>query len=266
MPAFIMGGLALASGVMGAFGQSSQAKAQAMAAEIQQRNANFQNQWQKQAQDRNTMRQFQANLERNTQIEKAANKERALAELYLDKSFNNQKSTLSKQTAQVNAQFLAATTGRGITPTSGTARALFRQNIEALGNNMVALKLNHRSAYQDIVTQQQARLAQRASSIAPDLGVFIPAKGGIPDNSSAALTTGLIQAGLSGAAAGINAQLQYGGEGGIFGKGGLLSGNGGGGGGFADMGAEAGGYGPSKALMYTGMGSTNYSGVPSLQL
>ena len=255
--AIAMGGMALASGVMGALGASSQAKSQAMAAEIQQRNANFQNQWQKEAQDRNTMRQFQANLERNIQIEKAANKERAMAELYLDKSFNNQKSTLSKQTAQVNAQFLAATTGRGMNPTSGTARALFRQNIESLGNNMVALKLNHRSAYQDIVTQQQARLAQRGSSISPDLGVFIPAKGGIADNSSAALTTGLIQAGLSGAAAGINAQLQYGN------KWGLLGGGGGGGGGnsgapmpFSERGGGDMNVGsPAASSPYTGVGS-----------
>ena len=208
--ATVMGGLSLASGIFGAFGASSKAKAESMAAEIQQRNANFQNQWQKAAQDRNAMRQFQASLERNIQIEKAANKERALSELYLDQSFSNQKSTLSKQTAQVNAQFLSATMNRGISPTSGTARALFRQNIESLGNNMVALKLNHRSAYQDIVNQQQARLAQRASSIAPDLGVFIPSKGGIPDNSSAALTTGLIQAGLQGAATGIDAFMKYG--------------------------------------------------------
>ena len=252
--AIAMGGMALAQGIMGAFGASSKAKAEAMAAEIQQRNANFQNQWQKEAQDRNTMRQFQANLERNIQIEKAANKERAMAELYLDKSFNNQKSTLSKQTAQVNAQFLAATTGRGMNPTSGTARALFRQNIESLGNNMVALKLNHRSAYQDIITQQQARLAQRASSIAPDLGVFIPAKGGIPDNSSAALTTGLIQAGLQGVSTGINTYLAYGQQpkpssGSV-----------------PDLGANAGGYGPPTSLMYTGMGSTSYGGYPSLQL
>jgi hypothetical protein len=265
-----MGGLALASGIFGAFGASSQAKAQAMAAEIQQRNANFQNQWQKAAQDRNTMRQFQANLERNIQIETAANKERAMAELYLDKTFSNQKSTLSKQTAQVNAQFLAATTGRGMNPTSGTARALFRQNIESLGNNMVALKLNHRSAYQDIVTQQQARLAQRASSIAPDLGVFIPAKGGIPDNSSAALTTGLIQAGLQGTAAGINAQLQYGGKGGLFGQGGLLSGGGGGGASSAPMPFSERGPGidtGSSSAPYTGMGSNNfYNGYPSIQI
>lgn len=207
-----MGGLALASGVMGAFGASSQAKAEAAAAEIRQRNANFQAQWQKQAQDRNTMRQFQAALEQNIQIEKGANKERALAELYLDKTFSNQKSTLSKQTSQVNAQFLAATTGRGMNPTSGTARALFRQNIESLGNNMVALKLNHRSAYQDIVNQQKARLAQRANTMAPDLGVYIPSTGGIADSSSTALTTGLIQAGLQGASTGIMAELRWGGK------------------------------------------------------
>ena len=231
--AIAMGGMALASGVMGALGASSQADAQAKAAEIQQRNANFQNQWQKATQDRNVMREFQANLERSTQIEKGAATERALAEYYLDKSFSNQKSTLSKQTSQVNAQFISSMTSRGITASSGTARAMLRQNIEALGSNMVALKLNHRSAYQDIITQQQTRLGQRGNAFAPDLGVFIPSKGGIANNSSSALTTGLIQAGLQGASVGIQAQMQYGsggsktpaagGSGGLMGMGGMPS-------------------------------------------
>jgi hypothetical protein len=204
-----MGAMALASGVMGALGSASQADAAAQAAEIQQRNANFQNQWAKATQDRNVMREFQANLQRSTQIEKGAATERALAEYYLDKSFSNQKSTLSKQTSQVNAQFISSMTSRGITASSGTARAMLRQNIEALGSNMVALKLNHRSAYQDIITQQQTRLGQRGNAFAPDLGVFIPSKGGIANNSSTALTTGLIQAGLSGASVGIQAGIQY---------------------------------------------------------
>ena len=84
---------------------------------------------------------------------------------------------------------------------------------------MVALKLNHRSAYQDIITQQQTRLGQRGNAFAPDLGVFIPSKGGIANNSSTALTTGLIQAGLQGASVGIQAQMQYGGGGGSGGDG-----------------------------------------------
>ena len=208
--AIAMGGMALASGIMGAFGASSQASAQAQAAEIQQRNQNFQNEWQKASQDRNTMRQFQATLERNAQIEKSANRERAMSEMYLDKGFANQKSTLSKQTAEVNSQFISAMNGRNINTNSGTARALLRQNMEALGNNMAALKLNHRSAYNDIVTQQQARLAGRASSIGPTLDIYLPATGGIADTSSSALTTGLIQAGLSSSAAFVNAGLKYG--------------------------------------------------------
>jgi hypothetical protein len=208
-----MGAMALASGVMGALGSASQADAQAKAAEIQQRNANFQNQWAKATQDRNVMREFQANLERSAQIETGSATERALAEYYLDKSFSNQKSTLSKQTSQVNAQFISSMTSRGITASSGTARAMLRQNIEALGSNMVALKLNHRSAYQDIITQQQTRLGQRGNAFAPDLGVFIPSKGGIANNSSTALTTGLIQAGLSGASVGIQAGIKYSGGG-----------------------------------------------------
>jgi hypothetical protein len=205
-----MGGMALASGIMGAFGASSQASAQAQAAEIQQRNQNFQNEWKKAAQDRNIMRQFQATLERNAQIEKSANRERAMSEMYLDKGFSNQKSTLSKQTAEVNSQFISAMNGRNINQNSGTARALLRQNMEALGNNMAALKLNYRSAYNDIVTQQQARLAGRASSIGPTLDIYLPATGGIADTSSSALTTGLIQAGLSSSAAFVNAGLKYG--------------------------------------------------------
>lgn len=214
--AITLGGMALASGVMGAFGASQQASAQAMAQEISQRNANFQAKWNKAIQDRNAMRVFQANLERNMQIEKSANKERALSELYLDQGFANQKSQLSKQTAQVNSQFIGTLTGRGIDQSSGTARAMLRQNLEALGNNMVALKLNYRNAYNDIVNQQQVRLSQRASTIAPDTGVFLPSTGGIANGSSSALITGLIQAGLQGAATGYAAQLKFGNGGGGF--------------------------------------------------
>ena len=247
--AIAMGGMALASGIMGAFGASSNAKSQAMAAEIQQRNQNFANQWQKEAQDRNTLRQYQATLQRNAAIERSANKERALTELSTDKSFANQSSMLSKQTAQVNAQFISAMNGNFINQNSGTARALLRQNMEALGNNMNAMKQNYRTAYNDIINQQNARLSQRASSIAPDLGLFLPNTGGIADNSSGALTTGLIQAAMQGASVGINASLQYSKPSSM-------------GGGFADTGADNGGYGPPSSMSNDG-GSSGYHGFGS---
>lgn len=208
MPAFIMGGLALAQGVFSAMGASSQASAQAKAAELQQQQANFRNKWQFEANQRNQMRAFQANLERNLLIEKGANVDRALQELYLDKSFQNQKGTLSKQTSATNAQFLGTLSSRSIGSSSGTARALLRQNMSNITANMIALKANYRQAYKDIEKRQSQQLGQRQFSF-QEQAVFLPTTGGIADTSSSALTTGLIAAGISGVAAGYQANLEY---------------------------------------------------------
>lgn len=223
MPAaIVMGGMALAQGIFGAFGASNEAKARAMAAEIQQRNENFRAQWQNEANNRNIMRQFQAALERNKILELAANKERAVAEAYLDKSFANQKSTLSKQTADAVSSFNSTMQNRGISGQSGTARALMRQNMQALGANMMALKTNYKNAYRDIESQQAGRLAQRTDTSWPQQTTFIPNKQPIIDSSSSALTTGLISAGLSGAATGLAAHFKFGWSGGGGNTGGVM--------------------------------------------
>ena len=204
----VLGGLALAAGVMGAVGASSAASAQAKAQEIAQQQANFKAQWANDANQRNFLRQFQANLERNTLIESGANKDRALAEMYLDKSFDNQKGTLSKQTAATNAQFMNAASNRSVSSSSGTARALLRQNMSAVSANMIALRLNYKQAYKDIENQQNQKLSQRQFSF-QEQSVFLPTTGGIADSSSSALTTGLISAGLQGAGAGIQGHYEY---------------------------------------------------------
>ena len=211
--AVTLGGLALGQGVMGAFGASSQASAQYQAQQLAQQQANFRNQWAMAAEQRNQMRQFQANLERNALIERGANTDRAMAELYLDKNFMNAKGTLSKQTAQTNAQFLGTMQARGMGSTSGTARALMRQNMSAVTANMLALKTNYRQSYKDIENQQNQKLSQRQFSF-QEQAVFLPTTGGISDTSSSALTTGLISAGIQGISAGYSANLQYGSGGG----------------------------------------------------
>ena len=204
----VLGGLALAAGVMGAFGASSAAAAQAKAQEIAQQQANFKAQWAHDADQRNFLRQFQANLERNALIESGANKDRALAEMYLDTSFDNNKGTLSKQTSVTNAQFMNSVNNRSVSSSSGTARALLRQNMSAVSANMVALRLNYKQAYKDIENQQNQKLNQRQFSF-QEQSVFLPTTGGIADSSASALTTGLISAGLQGAGAGIQGHYEY---------------------------------------------------------
>ena len=206
--AVVLGGAALGSGVMGAMGASSAAAAQAAAQKVAQQQANFKAKWAFDADQRNQMRGFQANLERNAMIERGANTDRALAEMYLDKNFLNAKGTLSKQTSATNAQFLGTLQSRGIGSTSGTARALMRQNMSAVNANMIALKANYRQSFKDIENQQSQKLGQRQFTFV-EQATFLPTTGGIADSSSSALTTGLISAGINAGAAGYSGYLQY---------------------------------------------------------
>jgi len=215
MPAMIvMGGLALAQGVMGAFGQSGQAKAQAMQQQMQQDQANFQNQLKVDSDNRAILRQRLGQEMTNLSIAKAAGKQMGLQKFYAGEALNNARSQLSKNTQQVNAQFLSALSSRGISTKSGTARALLRQNIEATEANSLALRLNADRQMKDIETNFQNALAQRRNDYV-EAQAFIPTTGGIVDASSSALTTGLIQAGFGGVSAGLQASFQYGGKGGL---------------------------------------------------
>lgn len=214
MVPLVIAGLAMsaASGVMGAISGASQAKAEAMQQEINQRNANFEKQWQIAVQNRNTMRQWQAALESNMQLEKSANKERALSELYTEKSYRNATSQLSKQTSEANAAFLSAASGRNIDASRGSARALLRQNMTSAGDNLLALKQNYEGELQSIEAKQQTRLASRANTMFPGQIMFMPSQHGVIDNSSAVLTTGLIKTALDTGAKAFKAMQQYGGK------------------------------------------------------
>jgi hypothetical protein len=215
-----MGGLALASGVMGAIGQSGQAKAQAMAQQMQQDQANFQNQLKVDSDNRAILRQRLGQEMTNLSIAKSAGKQMGLQQFYAREALNNARSQLSKNTQEVNAQFMSALSSRGISAKSGTARALLRQNIEATEANSLALRLNGQRQMKDIETNFQNALAQRRNDYI-ESQAFIPTTGGIVDASSSALTNGLIQAGLGTASAGFSAGFQYGGKDSVgFGSGG----------------------------------------------
>lgn len=212
-----MGGMALASGIMGAFGQSGQAKAQAMQQQMQQDQANFQNQLKVDSENRAILRQRLGQEMTNLSIAKASGKQMGLQKFYAGEALNNARSQLSKNTQQVNAQFLSALSSRGISTKSGTARALLRQNIEATEANSLALRLNADRQMRDIEISFQNALAQRRNDYV-EAQAFIPTTGGIVDASSSALTTGLIQAGLSGVSAGLQTSFKHGGKSGLSGS------------------------------------------------
>ena len=125
-----MGGLAVGSSLMGSFGAQSQANAQATLQRMQAENANFQRRWQIDAANRNIDKQNIARALNNKKIEQTALSERGIAEVYQKLGYDNSKSQFSKQTNQVNAALLSSVAGRNISASSGTARALLRQNLQ----------------------------------------------------------------------------------------------------------------------------------------
>ena len=203
----LMGGLSMAQSLMQGFGASSQAQAQAKQAQMAAENANFQRRWQIDTNNRNITKANLAKAIQNKQIERTALSERAIQEVYQKFGFDNSKSQYSKQTNQVNSALLSSISGRNLSASSGTARALLRQNMMNASTNMANLKITDMNKRRDIETAYQNRLNQRDFNY-QELQIFMP-----DDTSMVSGTpTGQILASgaLSGLQAGIGAGLMYG--------------------------------------------------------
>lgn len=204
-----MGGIALASGVMGAMGASKQAKADAMAQQMQQQNANFQNKWQNEAANRNMLRQYQGQLQVNAQIETAANLSKVQQGIYGKAAWNNASSQLSKQTNTTTSSFLGAMSARGISLDSANVRSMVRQTAAAAQVNNANMRVSFANQGRDIDTSYQNMLAKRNLGV-PEQQTFMPSRGGIVDNSSSMLSTGIATSVLNAAGAAYSANKQWG--------------------------------------------------------
>jgi len=203
----IMGGLGFAQQLLGGLGAQSQAQAQAKLQQMQAENANFQRQWQVDANNRAINRQNLNRAINNKAIERAAINERALQEVYSKFGFDNAKSQFSKQTSQVNSALLSSISGRNISASSGTARALLRQNLANASTNMANLRINRMNQLRDIETVYQNRLAQRDFNY-QELQTFLPGDTSMVSGGNTAAIIG--SAALGGLQSGISGALMYG--------------------------------------------------------
>jgi hypothetical protein len=203
----IMGGLSMASSLLGGLGASSQAQAQAKQQQLAAENANFQRQWQVDASNRAIDRANLARAVNNMAIERAALNERSIAEVYQKLGYDNAKSQFSKQTNQVNSALLSSISGRNISAQSGTARALLRQNLFNATANMANLRISNTNKMRDIQTIYQNRLAQRDFNY-QEFNTFLP--GDTSTISGAPMGAIIGSAALSGLSSGISAGLIYG--------------------------------------------------------
>lgn len=212
--AIALGGIALGQGIFGGLSANSQAQAQAMQSQLAAQNANFQRQWQVQAANRNIDKRNLARAINNKKLEQVALTERAIAEVYQKLGYDNAKGQFSKQTNQVNSALLSSVSGRNIDMSSGTARALLRQNLQNATVNMANLKISNTNKMRDISTIYQNKLAQRDFNY-EEHNVYLPGDTSMASGGSMLNVIG--GAALSGLSTGISSQLMFG-EGGFFNK------------------------------------------------
>jgi hypothetical protein len=207
---FIIGGLMAATSIMGSMGGASQNKAQAMAAQMQQDQQNFNGRWQNEAANRNVLRQWEAQYHVNRGIERVANKTAVNQRYYAKEMFNNTASQLSKQTKSTTDMFLGSVASMGISQDSASARAVLRQTTLNAQKNSANLRTNYENQVQDIESQYENMLSQRRLGSA-EQSTFMDTKGGIVDSSSSMLMTGIATGVMGGIAGGVGSYNQAGG-------------------------------------------------------
>lgn len=159
-----MAALGMASSFMGSMGANQQAAAAAKQQQMAKENAEFQRRWTVDANNRNILKNNLAKAIANRQLETLAITERGIAEVYGKMGFDNAKSQYSKQTSQINSALLSSVSSRGMSSSSGTARALLRQNISNAHTNMLNLRITQTNKNRDIVTAYNNTLAKNVCS------------------------------------------------------------------------------------------------------
>lgn len=187
----------LVQGIMSA----QQAKAQATMQQMQVDRQNFIGQLQNQQGLFNESQRYQHELEQKYAARAEALEQKVLQELYTRLAYDNQMSALSKQTHQVNENIISSFSGRGVSGSSGNARAIMRNQLEAASKNAMVLKSNERNTMRDISNRYESVVNATKDSFNMAQQTFVPSNRDILDNSAAAFLGPLASGVMSGATA-----------------------------------------------------------------
>lgn len=203
--AIALGAAGIASGVMGAMGQQSEAEAQYMAQKIEVERNNFLNSLKNDKQNFATAR---ANAQRrwnNQQIATAAVKNLADQKRANRKNWKANIHNSAKQQTLFMASLDAQSTGRGMR--GGTADALERQAKADFRKNRHSLTMQKYQADTSASAQYEAQLSKRDMLSYGTASIYMPGSTGVePGNGNLNMLAGILGGASSGISAGMGAQ------------------------------------------------------------
>jgi hypothetical protein len=208
---FVIGGLMAASAIAGGIGSAGQNKAQAIQAQMQQDQQNFLGKMQNEAQNRNILRQWEAQYHANKALERGALTQAVAQSFYGRENYKNQTTLLSRETSKTNAAFLSKASASGISVNSASARAMLRNSMSDAAAQSRAMRIGYENQNRDIETNYRNILGQRNLN-APELQNFVAGKAIVADSSSSIMTTAMVTGLINGVSGGIGAYNQAGGN------------------------------------------------------
>tara|TARA_Y100001963_G_scaffold105867_1_gene146239 strand:+ start:1593 stop:2234 length:642 start_codon:yes stop_codon:yes gene_type:complete len=203
----VVGIIAGATALLGAYESGSAASNQIKAAENAQKWQDFQNALNLQRQNREITKKNAQKWQMNKNIAEAANITRAEEEFWLRYNFNNESGTLGRNTKAANDSLLASFHGRGIGSNSQTAKQMQRMSFENAKQAMVDRRVQHGTQMLSAERKQDAALARR------DFGyqAQIPFMEGMTNSPSAgaAMTSAMASGGIQAILGGITSGMAY---------------------------------------------------------
>ena len=141
--AAILGGAQLAQGVLGAFSASAEARRKQEAF----RREEFLRMQNASRQQYNTIQANVAKSRQNRRLGLAAAEQYGKNEVLLQNIYDQQTQEAMRNYSAFRATTESALTGKNIDPTSGTGKAIKRQNMKSMYRNLKAIKFNEMKAF-----------------------------------------------------------------------------------------------------------------------
>ena len=208
-----LGGIGLAGGVFSGIMGSQQASAD-RAAQIAQ--IQYQNMMRGMEVDRKNIQRLEkwgAKFKQAKLQAVAAGARAGQKKFYLRETLSKQANQVGNQTSKINAAVLSKSSGKGLSASSGTVRAIMRQNAKYAAESNSAMITNFKKQMVN-VDKELAGSISSAQFLQPGLDTFYAASTDfIPDHSGSILANSIVSGTVSGVSAGISAEFAQGEDG-----------------------------------------------------
>ena len=131
---------------------------------------------------------------------------------YLRESLSNKFNQVGNQTSALNAAVISKASGKGLDTSSGTVKAIMRQNAKKSSESNAAIISNFKKEMKNIDTELAGSISA-AQFLQPGLSTFYAANTNIPDHSGSILANSIVSGTLGGIASGASAEFALGDEG-----------------------------------------------------